>query len=144
MPPVLKSFVHQLTSVQSLINFDPSTQVRLMESPTRLLTSPISLEGSTVLLSPDRGLLPGSPDHGGILQRLQIDLGLQIILVRPDNHRSSRDRQIDDQPGLCLQPETCHPDHLITRGMPKRSQIDSSSPTIPTRPDRYRTSSMRL
>ena len=63
-PPVLKSFVQQLTSVQSLINFAPTTQVRLMASPTPLSTSPISSEGSTVLLSPDRDQSPDSPDHG--------------------------------------------------------------------------------
>ena len=36
-----------------------------MVSPTHLTTSPISSEGSTVLLSPDRDPSPGSPDRGG-------------------------------------------------------------------------------
>ena len=35
-----------------------------MASPTPLSTSPISSEGSTVLLSPDRDQSPDSPDHG--------------------------------------------------------------------------------
>ena len=77
----MKSIVQQSTSVQSLINFAPTTQFRLMAFPTHLPTSPISSEGSTVLLSsyrdpspisadpeehipivPDR---PGSPGHLG-------------------------------------------------------------------------------
>ena len=133
-PPVLKSFVQQLTSVQSLINFAPTTQVHLMASTTRLPTSPISSEGSTVLLSSDRDLLPGLPDHRGILQRSQINLGLQIILVRPDRHRSSRDRQIDYQPGLCIQPETCRP---IARSLGECSNGPRSSRVLrPSRPGR--------
>ena len=60
-PPVLKSFVQQLTSVQSLINFVPSTQVHLMASPTSPPISPISSEGSTMSLSSDRDRSPGSP-----------------------------------------------------------------------------------
>ncbi|CAI5731149.1 unnamed protein product [Peronospora destructor] len=35
-----------------------------MDSPTPLPTSPISSEGSTVLMSPDRDQSTGSPDHG--------------------------------------------------------------------------------
>ena len=64
-PPVLEFIVQHLTSVQSLINFATTTQAHLMASPTHLPTAPISSEGSTVLLSPDRYPLPGSADHVG-------------------------------------------------------------------------------
>uniref|UniRef100_A0AAV1UQ43 Uncharacterized protein n=2 Tax=Peronospora matthiolae TaxID=2874970 RepID=A0AAV1UQ43_9STRA len=36
-----------------------------MVSPTHPPTAPISSEGSTMFLSPDRDLSPGSPDLGG-------------------------------------------------------------------------------
>uniref|UniRef100_A0AAV1U1C5 Uncharacterized protein n=1 Tax=Peronospora matthiolae TaxID=2874970 RepID=A0AAV1U1C5_9STRA len=50
-----------------------------MASPTHLFTSPISSEGSIMLLSPDRDPSPGSPITKDTLQRSQIGLGLHVI-----------------------------------------------------------------
>ena len=93
-PPVLKFFGQQLAAVQSLINFDPSTQVHLMAYPTQFPTSPISSEGSTVLLFPDRDPSPRSPDHGGHTTTVEDRPKVSNFPDRLNRYRPSRDRQI--------------------------------------------------